>query len=318
MNTRSFFASREALLGAVFVVLFVAPIIALGGNKTIFVDKDNKGSEDGSHSHPYRTIDKALDKAKKGTEVRVMNGTYKENITIPKDVKLVSDSEKRDKVIIKADHSDEPVVTMKDDSKLSHVTVKDGNHGIRVMEDAKVHVFNVVIKDNKRDGIRMGSAPTDKKHRALIDQVLIKDNGRAGIFSHKRFTVLIDSTIGDNKSDGIDFAAGTEAWLEDNKITGNGGSGAKFVLDKSEIWTKDNSFRGNKREGIEINSYGVPGKIGFKKATIKDNGRHGIAQVARTAAALRSFKDVFTEEGVNANKIQENVLGSVTGVLRGF
>src|SRR6185369_13860301 len=195
MNSRNFWLSREVLLSAAFGILIGAPFLVFGSTKVIFVDKDNKNSEAGSFNHPYHTISEALKHAKGGTEVRIKNGTYKENITIPKDVKVVSDSEKSEKVIIKADNDDKPVVTMKDDTKLSHVTVKDGLHGIRVEEDSDAHIFDVISKDNKRDGIHIDKAPVKKKFRVLIDNSQLRDNGTAGIFSQKHFVVIVDTGV---------------------------------------------------------------------------------------------------------------------------
>ncbi|OGI21564.1 MAG: hypothetical protein A2808_00820 [Candidatus Moranbacteria bacterium RIFCSPHIGHO2_01_FULL_55_24] len=300
------------------VVLIAVPVIVLGGGKVIYVDEDASGTEDGSSDHPYKTISRALKHAKDGTEVRVRSGEYKENITIPKEVKVVGNSKDNGKVVIKADHRDEAVVTMKDDAELFHVTVKNGKHGIRVESDAEVHIYDVHIKDNKKDGISLRSAPRNKKHQALIDDVKITGNGRSGIYSEKRKVILINSEISRNGSDGIDFDPGTEAWVEKNKINDNRGSGAVFTLDGSAIWTKSNSIRNNKREGIEINGYGTRGDVGIKKATIIGNGNYGVAKVARTTAGLQNMANIIFGTEVNANRIEGNRAGNISGVLRGF
>lgn len=318
MKGLKFWLSREVLVGVVFVALLMVPVFVFGGSKTIFVDKDANGSEDGSFSHPYRTISRALKHAKSGDEVRIKNGTYKENITIPKDIKVVGDSKKRDKVIIKADNDDKPTVEMKDDAELSYVTVKDGRHGIRVREDAEAHIFNVVVKDNRRDGIHVDSAPRDKKHRLFIDEVVVKDNGKAGIYSEKRFILIVNSEIESNKGDGIDLAAGTKAWFEDSKFKSNGGSGAKLVLDGASIFSKNNSFRHNGREGIEVNAFGGQGTIEFKKASFIDNKRYGVARVARTQSGAGMFGNLSFGLGVNSSRVESNTQGNVSPVFRSF
>ena len=305
-------------MGFALIVLIVAPAVAFGGKKVIYVDGDAKGNADGSAAHPYKTIGKALSKAKSGNEVRIKNGEYKENITIPKNVKVVGDREKRDKVIIKADNKSEPVVTMKDDGELSHVTVRDGKHGIRIGGDAEAHVYNVVVKSNSKDGISIQSAPRDKKHMAIIDQVQINKNGRAGIYSEKRKVLVMNSQIGSNGSDGIDFEAGVEAWIADNHISYNGGSGMVLVIDGSTIGTKNNKIQANRHQGMEINSYGAAGTINLKKATIRDNGLYGVAKLARTTSALTNFGSVNLDDGVNANKVENNKLGAISGILRSF
>ncbi len=318
MQMRNFWLSKEVFLSLAFGLLLAVPMIVFGGSKVIYVDKDASGSEDGTSANPYHSISKALKHADDGTKVRVKGGTYKENITIPKHVDVVSDSENRDKVTIKSDNDDKPTVTMKHDTALSHITVKGGRHGVRILEDSKAHLFDVEIKGSDRDGIHIDAAPREKKYRVLIDKAKISDNARAGIFAEKRFIVLINSDIVSNGSDGIDLALGTQAWFENDRFNDNRGSGAKLVLDNADIWSKKNSFRNNKREGVEINAYGAAGNIGFKKASFVSNGRYGIAQVARTAAATKTFGGIIYGTGVNDNRFEGNVLGNISAIVRAF
>lgn len=318
MFNRNFWLSKEVFIGLILALIVIIPVVVFGGSKIVFVDKDASGSEEGTATHPYHSISQALDHVKKGTEVRVKNGEYKENITIPKDVKVVGDSNKREKVVIKAKNEDRPAVTMKDQSKLSYVTVKGGRHGVRIVTDAKAHLYNVVVKNSNRDGIHIDSAKTDKQHRVLLDTVEITQNDRAGIFAEKRFIVLTNSYVTSNKSDGVDFAMGTEAWLEKNSFSGNKGSGLKLVLDESEIWSKKNNIRNNGREGVEVNAYGAAGTIGFKKATLFNNGHYGIARIARTPAGVNTFGGLQYGTGVNVDHIEGNILGSFSPIVRGF
>lgn len=315
---RKFWLSKEVFFGLMVAFLFVAPLFVFGGSKVVYVDKDAKGEEEGTHSKPYHSISKALKNAKGGTEVRIKNGTYEENITIPKDVKVFGDSEKRDKVIIESDDDDEATVTMKDDTEISHVTIKGGHYGVRIVEDAKAHIFDAVIKKSNRDGIHIKSAPRDKKHRVLIDDVEIKDNDRAGIFSEKRFIVLINSDILENGSDGIDFASGTKAWLEKNRFNDNKGSGAKLALDGASIFGKKNDFRHNKREGLEVAAYGATGTIELKKSEFVGNNRYGVARVARTASGAQMFGNLSFGIGTNNSRFEANGLGGLSSVLRNF
>lgn len=318
MQCRNFWFSKEVFIGLAFGLLLAVPVFVFGDSKVIYVDKDADGSEEGTSEHPYHTISEALKNAEEGTEVRVKGGTYKENITIPKDVKVVSDSEKRDKVTIKADNDKLPTVIMKHDSKLSHITIKGGRHGVRIAENAKAHIFDAVIKESRRDGIHIDSAPRDKKHRVLIDETVIKDNGRAGIFAEKRFIVLLDSDIVSNGSDGIDLALGTEAWLEENRINENGGSGARLILDDASIFGKKNGFRDNRREGIEVNAYGAAGTIELKRSAFVGNDRYGVARIARTAAGAGMFGNLSFGIGVNDSRFESDAFGGLSPVVRGF
>lgn len=318
MKNRNFWFSKEVLAGLALAVFLVVPIFVFGGSDEIFVDKDAKGEEKGTESRPFHTISEALKKADSGTIVRMKNGTYKENITIPKGVDVVSDSGKREKVTIESDNDDKPTVTMKHNTAIKHITIKGGRHGVKVLEDAKVHIFDAVIKDSDRDGIHIESGPRDKKHRILIDESTIEDNDRAGIFSEKRFIILLDSEIVSNGRDGIDFAASTKAWLEDNRFGDNRGSGAKLVLDGSSIFGKKNGFRNNKREGLEVNAFGVAGTIELKRSAFVGNDRYGVARVGRTFAGTRMFGNLSFGIGINGSRFDNNDLNSISSIVRGF
>lgn len=318
MQVRNFWLSKEVILGVFFAVLIAVPVIVFGGNKQVYVDKNARGNEEGTSAHPYHSISKAIDHAKEGTDINIAKGTYKENITLPKGVKLFGKKKDIGDVVIKADNDDKPAVTMKHQTELNFLTIDGGRHGVRITTDAKVKIYKVNIKDSDRDGIHIDSAPRDKKHRALLDTVEVQDSKRTGIFSEKRDIVLINSNIHNNGSDGVDFAAGMKAWLEDNRINDNRGSGLKVVLDNASVWSKSNSFRNNKREGVEVNAYGAAGNVGLKKASIIGNDRYGIAKVARTINGYKFFGGIILGTGVNDNHIERNGIGNVSGMIRGF
>ncbi|MBP7060487.1 MAG: right-handed parallel beta-helix repeat-containing protein [Candidatus Moranbacteria bacterium] len=318
MKISHFWLSREVILGLTLTVLIAVPVIVFGGSKQVYVDKDAKGSEDGTAKHPYQSIDKALEHVKNGTEVHIAKGTYKEHITIPRGVKLFGQKKDTGAVVIKSDSNSRPTVTMKHQTELNFLTVEGGRHGVRVMEDAKVKIYQVKVKKSDLDGIHMDSATRDSKHRALIDSVEVENNDRAGIYSEKRDIVVINSNIHDNGSDGVDLAAGMKGWFEGNRINGNGGSGMKVILDGASVWTKSNSIRSNKREGVEVNAYGAAGNFGLKKAQLVGNGRYGIARVARTVNGYKAFGGIILGTGVNDNRVDANHIGSTSLVLRGF
>ncbi len=312
MSSRNFWLSKELILSVAFVLLITVPVVVFGGSKVIYVDKDGHGDEDGSNDHPYQTIERALKHAEDGTEVRIKSGTYKENVTIPEGVKMVGDSEDSKKVVIKSDDKDHPVVVMKHGTELSYVTLKGGYYGVRVKSDASAHLYEVEIKDSKQDGIHIDRAPVKKKFRVLLDSVSIKGSGRSGIYAEKRFIVVVNSSITESNNDGLDLAAGTRSWLENDNFNSNEGSGAKLVMDGSEIWTRKNSFRNNKREGVEINSYGAAGKMGFNKAIFAANGRYGVAKVSRTTSGLQGFTSLFFGDKNNAGKFERNHFGDIS------
>lgn len=305
-------------MSAAFIVLIAAPVLVFGGSKAVFVDKDADGSENGTSAHPYHSISKALKNADSGTEVFISKGTYKENITIPKGVKLVGKKKDREDVVIQAENNNRPTILMKHKSELDHLTVKGGRHGIRIAEDSKAVIYDVAVKGSNRDGIHIDSASRDKKYQVSISKTVVRNSDRAGIFSEKRNIVIMDSDIMFNGSDGIDLAAGTKAWLEGNRFNDNKGSGAKLVIDGSDIWSKKSGFRNNKREGVEVSSYGVAGTVGFKKTAFVNNSRYGIAKLARTASGFKGFSQLILGADVNVNHFDKNLSGNISPVLLGF
>jgi hypothetical protein len=313
MSLQTLFRAKYGFIAAALAVVVIAPAIALGNSRTINVDKGASGTQDGSGAHPYRTIADALKNANEGDEVNIHNGTYKENITIPKGVTVNGNSKDRGKVVIDGD-SDKPTVTMKHKSSLNHVTIEDGRNGVRVVEDAKAKLFNIMVKGAKRDGIRAESAPRDKDRRLYAEKVEVKGSGKAGIYSEKRYVVLVNCDIHDNGTDGIDFIAGVKAWLEDVRSNDNHGTGWKAVVDGAEIWSRDNQFRRNGREGVEVESFGGTGAFGMKSSKTVENGRWGVSLLARNAGATGMWKHVFLEK----NSSWGNGLGNVSTVIRSF
>jgi len=318
MLQRSFWLSKEVFVGFFLVCVIALPVFVFGSTKAVFVDKDASGAEDGTSQHPYHSISDALDHVKNGTEVYVAKGTYRENVTLSKGVKLIGKDGDRGAVIIKAKNDNKPAITMKHQSELDHLTVSGGRYGVRVVENSKVIIYDVIVKKSNRDGIYIESAPLDKKYQISVSNTDVKNNDRAGIYVEKHNIVIINSNIISNGSDGVDFAAGTKAWLENCRFNDNKGSGLKLVLDDSEIWSKSNNVRNNGHEGVEINAYGATGNIGFKKATFFNNGQYGIARIARTSSAMNTFGGLQNGTGVNENHIEGNKKGDISPIVRGF
>lgn len=300
----------EIISALVLLALFVVPFLMFAGSKDIYVDIDASGRQDGSKKHPYKTIAKALDKVDEDDKVHVAAGTYEENILIPEKVELYG--EDRTKVIIKADDDDYETVDMDHGAKINGVTVRGGEYGIRVGKNARASIVNCIVKDNEQDGILVEKGDIDDKKKVSISDSLITENGRAGIYSAKRRLVLIYNEITHNDSDGVDIEAGSSVYINKNKIKDNDGSGLKLTLDGSYIWTDDNSFSENKREGVEIESYGGAGTINIRDDRIHDNDRYGIARVQRSSFESNPWGGLVLEKD---NMFYENNKGKVSDII---
>lgn len=308
-----YFGLKEGIYLIFGVAMVAMPFLTFGGHDVLYVDKDASGTEVGSSDSPYHSIGAALKHASDGAEVRVKKGEYKESITIPDNVQVIGDNADRDRVIINGDRDDATVV-MKDDAKLSNLTVKDGHYGIRVEKNAKAHIFDVVVEESDRDGIHIDrSNKKDKSHRVLIDKVEVKNSGRSGIYSEERFLVIVNSNIHNNNRDGIDLQSDIKAWIEDTRVNDNDGSGLKIDLNGADIWTNKLSIRKNGHEGVEVSARtNENGNFGLKKATIIGNKNYGVAKLRRGIASATLLHDhIFIEK----SRVEGNGKGVVSGVI---
>jgi hypothetical protein len=294
------------------LLLVIIPVITLAKHKhKIYVDVSASGTQNGSSGHPFSTIKKALKEAGKDDEVHISKGTYKESIEIPSGVEVYGSDE--DKVIIQGKSDDATVVVMGDKTKLNKVTVRKGGNGIEVRTGAEASIIKVVIKDNNKDGIKIRSARVNDDNKVSITDSVIKNNGRAGIYSEIRRIVIMNNEIFNNESDGISLASGTSAWIQGNNVKDNDGTGMKLVIDYSQILTKNNRFYGNEHGNMEINSYGRSGRIDINKAKIFNSPGFGIVRIQRGNTA-ENFWQNFTIQ--SNTEYSANKSGNVSPIIR--
>lgn len=303
--------SRREIIGSVLLIaICVLPFFTLASTKKIYVDAKASGSENGSSTHPYKTIKEALKHTKNNTEVHIAKGTYQENIEIPSGTKLFG-SDKND-VILKGKNDDDPVVTMHNKTELNKVTVKKGGVGIEIDDNDKASIIECIIKENKKEGIKIKKASVNDQKKVSITDSIIKENGRNGIFSEKRRLVLENNDVINNYGDGVGIMPGSKAWIKGNKIKDNKGSGMRINIDGSEIWTKSNTYRDNDREGIEIDSFGGTGRIDINKSKFWENKRWAIARIQKSGST-NAWNGVTIQEN---NEFIETKTGNVSPVIR--
>lgn len=301
----------EIMGGLLLVAVVVLPFFTFAGSrKDIYVDGSKKGEEKGTQEKPYHTISEALAHSNGRTDVHVAKGVYSDNIEIPKGVRVFGTSQHE--VIIRAKKSNKVVVSMKDDSEINKVTIEKGREGIWVKEDAEVSIIKTIVRDNDKDGIKIGKGSIKKDDPVIITDSLIENNGRAGIYSQKRRLVLIDNEITKNESDGMDIASGASAWIENNRIKDNDGSGMKLTLDQSNIWTKSNTFRDNDHGGLEVNANGGEGRIDINKSKFLENKTFGVARISRNAGADKTFNGLTIQDN---NVFEMTKLGTVSPIM---
>ena len=303
---------KKVTIAAIILVVALPFLTFAGNNKKIFVDTDASGSQDGSASHPYKTITQALKKAKSDSKIFIASGTYKENLIVPDGIEL--DGKGMNKTILKADDHHDSVVVLQGDAKLYGMTIRNGRTGVKVADSGKVKIVECRIQRNDWDGVFINSGKVNDDNRVSITDSEIGDNGRTGLFAEKRKLILMDTKIYGNDSDGAFFASGTSAWIQDTRFNNNSGSGMKAELDNSQIFTKSNSFIVNRHEGIEVTSFGGNGRIDINKSRMENNGNYGIARVQRKAAAASVWNGLTVENPIFANIHK----GEISGVFHIF
>lgn len=304
---------KEIVVGILLagLVLVTLPVVSFGGDRdTLYVDKDASGTQNGSKNHPFETIYQAIKKADGKTDIYVAEGTYKENVNLKDDIRLIGAG--RDKTTIKAKDDDDAVVTMRERTTIEGVKIKEGKIGILVEENGKIEINDVEVEDNDHEGIFILKAPTNERNKVSIVDSMIKENGRTGIYSQERRLVILDSNSNYNGGDGIILEKSVEAWIDNNNIKKNDKSGVVMTLDKSNIDVRNNNIRENGREGLEIDAYGGNGWISIDHAKIRSNKRFGVARVARNGAPASVFENVSI--GVNTS-FESNGLGTVSSVI---
>lgn len=307
-------SKRRLIFFVVFLMVVVMPFLTFSGSeKKIYVDDSATGTRDGSIDHPFKTIEEAMDEADDDTEIHIAKGHYKENVKIKEGVEIFG--EDMDDVVIEAEDEDDPVVIMKNKTKINKVTVREGDNGIEVEEDAKVSIIKCKIEDNDGDGVNIKSGPLKDSKMVSISKSEIKNNDGAGVYSKKRRLSLVENEIRNNGSDGIDIEKGSSAWIDSNDVFDNEKSGIKLRIDGSDIWLRKNEVKNNVRDGLEISFSGNSGRINVSKSEFKGNGKYGMAKIQRGSFSNNAslWRKYLTIE--SGNVIEKNKSGSVSEII---
>lgn len=310
-------SKKRKFLAIALVALFLAvsPVFVFSSkSQKVFVDGKAASSGDGSHSHPYKTINEALRKVRENGEIFIAEGTYKENLRLEKGIEIYGNAGDKEKVVIQAKDDDVSAVVMGNETRIEKVTIKNGKNGIKVKEDSKVSIKECLIKDNKEDGIIIEGGDVKKSKVVYIAENEIRDNGWTGIYSGKRRLTIENNRIENNGGDGIDIAKGSWAWVKGNQANKNRKSGMKIGIDESNIWIKSNSLRNNRREGLEAAFSGKAGNVEISKSKIFDNGNYGVARVQRNLSASASLWGNYLKFG-SGNVIAGNDFGQISNVI---
>jgi hypothetical protein len=303
--------SLPLLMAAAVLFSFSFPVLG-DAPSVLYVDDDASGKQDGSKNYPFRTISQAIDLVEDNdaTQIYVASGKYEDNFNIPEDAQVIGAG--AEKTRIESDNDKGAVVYMEHGTRLSGVTVRGAEVGVLVKKDSRAEIFDSIIEDNDKEGIFLSGTNSRKdRWKISIANAVIRDNGRSGIYANGSPLVIIDSTIQDNRGNGITLSDDVKLWLEDTHIKDNKKSGLAGILDGSDMHIIDCEFNDNGREGIEINAYGAKGYMKIDNTNFDDNDRWGIARVSRNYGIEAVWKDVV----VKKNAFEGNASGSISPII---
>ncbi len=228
---RLIFCCAVALLavGPVWAQEIPAPVL---GPRTIVVAVDGSGD--------FRSIQEALETAKKGDTIRIKAGTYREDITIhSKDhVKLIGDG--IDQVIING----KELVGVFHIGKWPYGATNIEVSGMTINEHGghAMGIFNgkgIVLRNLKINGMFFGQQVQDVR----IEDSIIGGSETTGLQFADSQATLIGNVIHDNDH-GVTVAGKSDVRLERNVITHNLFEGV-VVMDKAHAVIRNNTIAKN-------------------------------------------------------------------------
>lgn len=248
------------LLALIVGGIFLSPVFVQASG-ICYVDESVDDSGDGSSDDPYKKISKALEND--CGEIKLSNGTYEEDVTLKKSVKLRGAS--KDSVIIKGK------VTMNDGSEISKMTVSGG--GVVVSDGADADVEGVKIK-----GAIIGITTTGGG-KLTADDVIISNNRKGMYLQYGKNIKITNCRVYDNKEEGLDIRANVSGSINSNEIYSNGESGIEVILGKAELSIVNNDVKKNGSSGIAAQFYSDTDKKGdvtIKNNVITGNSNYGL------------------------------------------
>ncbi len=241
---------------------------------TIYVDISTTGSETGSEDNPFKDIDDALEEADDGDTIEIQAGVYTENITIPEGITV--EGAERDEVFIVADSKYEPVVSMKENSELSSLTVMGGKYGVYVKSESGATITGCVIAYNEEHGIKIKRSDLSDENSVTIEENIILQNEGSGIYVQRRLVYIYNNSIYENEKDGIYLQGEVAADVEYNSIKHNEKSGMDIMIDSSTIYITSNTFKGNEQSGVDVHARFWRGNALIKDSKFYHNDEYGI------------------------------------------
>lgn len=269
-----------------------------------YVNKDYEGEEKGTSENPFKTIEKALEKAQEKSKILVKNGTYEEQLVLKNGIEIYG--EEKSKTIIKGKNGS--TIRGNDNNVIKNITILGGSSGIVFEKKGKIQ--NCIIKNVRKNAIEALAGNSELE----ITNSQITGSGKGAYIQSGRFVTIEKNKFFKNREEGIDLREKIKGTIHNNQIFENGEGGIEIIVGSSDVSIKNNLIKKNKSSGIATQFYSHAKKTGtieIKNNTIANNGNYGI--VCKAPSGGNPSKDYWNNSiEVTENNIERNKLKSIS------
>ncbi len=224
----------------------------------------------------FATIQEAVDAAKAGDTIKILAGTYRENIAVSKSIAIIGSS--KEEVTIIAESESSPVLFVRgvDDFVVDSVSFQSGGSVINFSRSSG-QVINCNIAGGRFGISFSGDGRTLRVADSYITSLMGVGNDEylstrlVGIYAYGEATLIVENTVIERTGTGVNFSNGLNYIVKNSTFNGN-------TVGVSLSGTSTGSLIGNKITGNVDN--GVLANI-TSTATLTDNVffnnvRHGL------------------------------------------
>ena len=212
----------------------------------------------------YGTIQEAIDAASPGDSIKISSGTFTENITIDKKLKIRGKSKTR---IVAADDAVPVVTIVADDVELKRLDIRGGSSGVVGLDVSNAKLLSLRVHNASSHGISLFNFNADN---ALFSKCRVYDNGGNGITASG--SLIKKCRVYKNGFNGISLVERSK--VESCRVYENGTAGVSLqdssdcIIEKSRFWknatgilvgdrstgivVEDNIFSNNLGDGFRV------------------------------------------------------------------
>lgn len=218
------------------------------------------GSDDGASF--YSKISEAIEAD--CSEIFLFPGTYSEDLTIKKNIKL--SGKNREEVII------EGKIFVDDGVEIDGVTLTKG--GVELLDGANVLIEKSIIRDSITTGLITNGGGKLNLYNTVIT------GNKKGLYAKAGKEIkVIGCEVYGNGQEGLDIRADTTGVVAYNKINSNRESGIEIILGATEMDIFGNELNNNESSGIAVQYYMESTELGNVKIrdnSMLKNGNYGL------------------------------------------